>query len=85
MLTRTVILGCPHTGVELLSSLLAAYPATLLIADPVRPLRATDEVRTARRLSWLLGRIFHCDLPVLLSLSSWGALAQYGDKVRTRH
>ena len=83
MLTRTVILGSPLTGVELLSQLLAGYPATLLVSDPVRSLPATsqDEVRTARRLSWLLSRIFRCDFPVLLSLSSRGAVAQYGYKV----
>ena len=86
VLRRTVVLGCPHTGVELLSHLVSGYPATLLISDPVRPLRANtggdglEDVRTARRLTWLLARIFRCDLSVVLSLSSWGAVAQYGDK-----
>ena len=83
MLTRTVILGSPLTGVELLSHLLSGYPATLLISDPARSLLATsqDEARTARRLTWLLGRIFRCDISVVTSLSSWGAVTQYGDKV----
>ena len=84
MLTRTVVLGSPYTGLELLSHLLAAYPASLLVSDPVRAVLAPsqDEVRTARRLSWVVGRIFRCDLPVLLSLNSWGALTRYGDQVR---
>ena len=63
------MLGYPHTAVELLSRLLTGYPASLLVPDPAGQLRTTeDDVTTSRRLSWLLERVFQCDLSVLLSL-----------------
>ena len=82
-----MILGSPHTGVELLSRLLAAYPASLLVSDPGSSVLAPgqEEARTARRLSWVVRRIFQCDLSVLTSLASTGALTQYGDQVRPSH
>ena len=69
MLTRTLVLGYPNTGVEFLSNLLPAYPASLLLPDPGLVLQRTeDEVRRSRRLGWVLERIFQCDLSVVLSL-----------------
>ena len=69
LLTRTLVLGYPNTGVEFLSNLLTAYPASLLLPDPGLALQRTeDEVRRSRRLGWVLERIFQCDLSVVLSL-----------------
>ena len=85
LITRTLILGYPHVGVESLGRLLGGYPATLLMSEPQQATHqeGEDDMSRARRSSWLMSQVYSCDRPVLLHLhkmarQSWIPLVRYG-------